>query len=129
MLLLKEEKRFLSLIGYEIVATVARLVQVAIGLLSLLQFLIREDGPVHIEVNDVIVAHTMLRRFFLQVMMKGLVGAWAQDLDLHWNISLSQRLHHWTRNRAIAHILFAPRPCRHDQHIDGGRRLDFCLER
>src|SRR5437763_5020843 len=80
LIALQKEKSFFSRIWLDICTAVALLIEVAIGCLPLLKFVIGKHSAMHIEMDHMVVANAMVGRGLAQVMIKGFVGARAKNI-------------------------------------------------
>ena len=83
----------------------------------------------HVEVDDVVIAGAVALLAGLQVAGQRLVGAGAQDVDVHTQGGLAQRLHQRPGDGAVADVARAAGPGGDQQHVDRGRLAQPRLDR
>jgi hypothetical protein len=114
---LEEKERFLALVGRQVRTAVAGPEDKLLGLAGFLEFLVREQRPVQIEVDDVIKAGALL----LQMLGEGTIGAGPDDVDVDRKARGAQRFNERAGDGAVADIALDVRAGGGDEEVDGRR--------
>jgi hypothetical protein len=122
------EKGFEAFVGFDVVTSVAGLIKDAFRLNPGLELFMRQEGPVNIKVDHVVVAGALIILDCFQLLHQGAIGAGSEDVDLDGDVSLEEGFNQRAGNGAVADIAFPPGAGGDHKEVDGGGILDLSAD-